>query len=496
MPERPPAQAVERVVERIESSPDLSGPIAAVDKRARKALESAQAAAERIDGVAATAGSVAEQVQAVRGEIERVSQQVIALASAETPATPEPAPAQSPEPIDAPTRAELAERLQAAVVPLTESLEALRADLAGQVAQVARIATEASAGATHATAVAASAMSRDIPQPAPLPDFLTGIRVENGHLIGTYQSGKRGDFGALPKPRVVSGGRASSAQVAAWGGAGAWGSLTGTLSNQADLQAALDAKEDAGTAAAAIATHEAAADPHTGYQKESEKGANSGYASLDGSGDVPRSELPATVAYEDEANVFAESQAVTKSTSGTVDVTVTNTNSGTAARTGFIASNDGGNGYCLLQVLGTGWTTSGSYVQDGAVLDTGPNLSGGLSIVARAGNLRLYTGGGASGNLFATIGSSTLTLADAKDIVLNATTGTKIGTDTTQKLGFYNATPIAQRAGAAQAAVATTGATNVAPFGFTTAAQANAIVTLVNELRAWAVAQGFIKGSA
>ena len=89
-----------------------------------------------------------------------------------------------------------------------------------------------------------------------------------------------------------------------------------------------------------------------------------------------------------------------------------------------------------------------------------------------------------------------ITLVDGADITVNATTGTKIGTAITQKLGFYNATPIVQRAGAAQVAVATTGATNVAPFGYTTAAQANAIVTLVNELRDWAVAQGFIKGAA
>mgnify|MGYP003116588479 CR=1 FL=1 len=37
-----------------------------------------------------------------------------------------------------------------------------------------------------------------------------------------------------------------------------------------------------------------------------------------------------------------------------------------------------------------------------------------------------------------------VTIADAKNIVLNTTTGTKIGTATGQKLGFYNATPIVQ----------------------------------------------------
>ncbi len=38
-------------------------------------------------------------------------------------------------------------------------------------------------------------------------------------------------------------------------------------------------------------------------------------------------------------------------------------------------------------------------------------------------------------------------LADAVDIVINTTTGTKIGTATTQKIGFWNATPVVQPAG-------------------------------------------------
>lgn len=41
-------------------------------------------------------------------------------------------------------------------------------------------------------------------------------------------------------------------------------------------------------------------------------------------------------------------------------------------------------------------------------------------------------------------GASDLTLLDGADLVLGTTTGTKIGTGTTQKLGFFNATPIVQ----------------------------------------------------
>ena len=38
-----------------------------------------------------------------------------------------------------------------------------------------------------------------------------------------------------------------------------------------------------------------------------------------------------------------------------------------------------------------------------------------------------------------------LTIADGSNIILNTTTGTKIGTATGQKIGFFNATPVAQR---------------------------------------------------
>jgi hypothetical protein len=42
-----------------------------------------------------------------------------------------------------------------------------------------------------------------------------------------------------------------------------------------------------------------------------------------------------------------------------------------------------------------------------------------------------------------------VTIADTKNIILNTTTGTKIGTAADQKLGFYNATPVVQQTGIA-----------------------------------------------
>ena len=63
--------------------------------------------------------------------------------------------------------------------------------------------------------------------------------------------------------------------------------------------------------------------------------------------------------------------------------------------------------------------------------------------------------GGNDGNVFvvdvagtdkitvsASAGAATITLDDGVNIALDTTTGTKIGTATTQKLGFFNATPI------------------------------------------------------
>jgi hypothetical protein len=46
--------------------------------------------------------------------------------------------------------------------------------------------------------------------------------------------------------------------------------------------------------------HVAAADPHTGYQKESEKGAANGYASLDAGGTVPDVQIPVGIARDTE----------------------------------------------------------------------------------------------------------------------------------------------------------------------------------------------------
>lgn len=94
--------------------------------------------------------------------------------------------------------------------------------------------------------------------------------------------------------------------------------------------------------------------------------------------------------------------------------------------------------------------------------------------------------------------SGLLTMADAINVALNTTTGTKIGTGTTQKLGFWNAAPIVQPASANQAALALD--TDVTGVDLVDRAAINsnfsAVQTLVNQLRTDLVAAGLIKGSA
>jgi hypothetical protein len=99
-------------------------------------------------------------------------------------------------------------------------------------------------------------------------------------------------------------------------------------------------------------------------------------------------------------------------------------------------------------------------------------------------------------------------MAEGANLTLGTSTGTKIGTATSQKLGFWNATPIVQPAGALQAAVTdSTGssATGTMPAirNDTTAHCASdaadglhVLYGLVNAMRTALVNAGIMKGSA
>ena len=73
--------------------------------------------------------------------------------------------------------------------------------------------------------------------------------------------------------------------------------------------------------------------------------------------------------------------------------------------------------------------------------------------------------------------------------------GSGIGQSATEKIGFYGATPIVQRSGAAQGTFTTT-MTQSTGWGFLSSTAADAAVALVLEMRAALVALGLIKGSA
>lgn len=60
------------------------------------------------------------------------------------------------------------------------------------------------------------------------------------------------------------------------------------------LTSDLAAKATPADITAAVSAHEAASDPHTGYQRESEKAQANGYASLGADGKVPTAQLPAS----------------------------------------------------------------------------------------------------------------------------------------------------------------------------------------------------------
>lgn len=96
------------------------------------------------------------------------------------------------------------------------------------------------------------------------------------------------------------------------------------------------------------------------------------------------------------------------------------------------------------------------YIQGGTASTVG-NWNGG-SVYLDGGALN---GTGAAGNVIIGSTRGNLQIADARDVVLGTTTGTKIGTATTQKIGFYNKTPVVQPTAVADATDAATAITQL-----------------------------------
>ena len=99
-------------------------------------------------------------------------------------------------------------------------------------------------------------------------------------------------------------------------------------------------------------------------------------------------------------------------------------------------------GYIRMESAGATSRTANLYVPSGGGLqiDTAGNS---YDILLNGSTIKLYPGNVATLD----INSGGLTLADAKNIIVNATTGTKIGTATTQKIGLWNAAPVVQQVG-------------------------------------------------
>lgn len=189
-------------------------------------------------------------------------------------------------------------------------------------------------------------------------------------------------------------------------------------------------------------------------------GSNSGIITLYNEGSPHFSAEPSYLLFGNQANY--DIQFISPTAAGTPGKNLTITANDTTSGVG--SNNTAGGSLILNAGVGTGTGSSNFIVKTGqtvGVATTGQTITTRLTI----DNAGLWT------------------LWDGTTINLGTTTGTKIGTATTQKLAFYNSTPIVQRSGAAQNTLATNASLGQA-------------VSLINELRLSLVNLGLIKGVA
>jgi hypothetical protein len=104
--------------------------------------------------------------------------------------------------------------------------------------------------------------------------------------------------------------------------------------------------------------------------------------------------------------------------------------------------------------LPTGITVASANLVDGTIVNADVNASAaiaGTKIAPDFGSQNVVTTGTLGAG--ATTLAGNLTINDTRNIVLATGTGTKIGTSASQKLGFFDKTPVVQPAGANQAAL-------------------------------------------
>ena len=104
---------------------------------------------------------------------------------------------------------------------------------------------------------------------------------------------------------------------------------------------------------------------------------------------------------------------------------------------------------------GNAFPNATTNIVGGALYLTGGSGASNSLGTANGGDINLdggqSYGTGTEGNIVIGATRGNLVITDARDVILGTTTGTKIGTDTTQKLGFYNATPVVQPTAVADA---------------------------------------------
>lgn len=96
-----------------------------------------------------------------------------------------------------------------------------------------------------------------------------------------------------------------------------------------------------------------------------------------------------------------------------------------------------GSGVTITNNYALGLNGNLALVNSGAIIR---GTTGDLIVDANGGNLQLRSGGVA----YATITSGGITMRDGANLTFDTTVGTKIGSNTNQKLSFWNATPIVQ----------------------------------------------------
>ena len=75
----------------------------------------------------------------------------------------------------------------------------------------------------------------------------------------------------------------------------------------------------------------------------------------------------------------------------------------------------------------------------------------------------------------------------------NTTDGNYIGRKTTDKIGFYGASPVVRPSSLESAVATTVCSTSTSSYGFTSSTQAMSIITLLNDIRSKLVALGLME---